>query len=94
MYTPEEAAQILGRDSGALTANWFKEKARYGLIPCTRIGRAVLFTAEDLAEIARMGRQRTLPSGRPARPAARRRPAGEPKISLEAKTPRRLRNVA
>jgi hypothetical protein len=57
LYTPEEAATIV-----QLTPYWLKFKARQGLIPHRRVGRAFRFAMEDLEEIKEM-------SARPARGA-------------------------
>jgi hypothetical protein len=53
MYSPEEAVS-LGILPG-LTVNWLKRQAGRGAIPCTRLGRVIMFSAADLTEIARRG---------------------------------------
>jgi excisionase family DNA binding protein len=55
LYTPEEAAEIV-----RLTPYWLKFKARKGLIPHRRVGRAFRFADEDLEAIKEM-------SARPAK---------------------------
>jgi hypothetical protein len=96
LYTPEQAADIMGDGSGALTANWFREKARKELIPCTRVGRVIMFSPEDLAEIARAGQRR--PQPRPAlvprTPARRKAAEGGGAPVLQVRTPRRKRSAA
>ena len=89
-YSPAEAGGLIGQ-----TENWMKEKARAGLIPHSRIGRAIRFTPRQLAEIVRAGEQRPRPH--PAsRPPARRKDDASPTDGalLEAKPPRRKRNAA
>lgn len=49
LYRPEEIAEALG-----CSAWWVKDRARRGLIPHTRVGRAYRFTAAHLAEIVRL----------------------------------------
>jgi len=51
-YTPAEAAAILD-PSGKTTGYWLLKRARSGLFPCTRVGRSIVFSPANLAEIAR-----------------------------------------
>ncbi|MFH8706567.1 helix-turn-helix domain-containing protein [Streptomyces rubrogriseus] len=53
LYRPEEIAEALG-----CSAWWVKDRARRGLIPHARVGRAYRFTAEHLAEIIRLHEER------------------------------------
>lgn len=53
LYRPEEIAEALG-----CSAWWVKDRARRGLIPHTRVGRAYRFTAAHLAEIVRLHEER------------------------------------
>ena len=50
LYTAEEARELLGK---ARSADWLKRKAGIGLIPCTRIGRTVMWSRADLEELIR-----------------------------------------
>nr|WP_307783159.1 helix-turn-helix domain-containing protein [Streptomyces sp. MBT53] len=93
LYRPEEIAEALG-----CSAWWVKDRARRGLIPHTRVGRAYRFTAAHLAEIVRLHEERpkrslsSAPTG-PAvtsPPAARTRAARPPEPTT-ASTPGRLR---
>lgn len=92
LYSPEQAAEWFPRK----TANWLKARARAGVIPCTRMGRTIMFSEADLAEIARMGQQRPKAvqiSGRtPPRKQAAPASGGEP--VLKAKVPPRKRKAA
>ncbi|MET9849738.1 helix-turn-helix domain-containing protein [Streptomyces ossamyceticus] len=99
LYRPEEIAEALG-----CSAWWVKDRARRGLIPHTRVGRAYRFTAEHLAEIVRLHEERPnrstsrAPAG-PAPttpPAARTRATQSPRPTtapttgrLRARPPRR-----
>lgn len=51
-YTPGEAAGILD-PSGKTTGYWLLKRARSGEFPCTRVGRSIVFSPGNLAEIAR-----------------------------------------
>lgn len=93
LYRPEEIAEALG-----CSAWWVKDRARRGLIPHTRVGRAYRFTAAHLAEIVRLHEERpkrslsSAPTG-PAvtsPPAARTRAARPPEPAT-ASMPGRLR---
>ncbi|WP_254647760.1 helix-turn-helix domain-containing protein [Streptomyces sp. GbtcB6] len=53
LYRPEEIAEALG-----CSAWWVKDRARRGLIPHTRVGRAYRFTAEHLAGIVSLHEER------------------------------------
>lgn len=91
LYSPEQAAGWFPRK----TANWLKAQARKGAIPCTRLGRTIMFSDADLAEIARMGQQRPKPTALTARTPRRKQSAarsGEP--VLRAKAPPRKRSAA
>ncbi|MCC3650763.1 helix-turn-helix domain-containing protein [Streptomyces sp. S07_1.15] len=61
LYTPEQAAELL-----QIPASWLRKKAAAGLIPCTRVGRHLRFSAADVETVIRDG----------ARPA--RRPGARP----------------
>lgn len=89
LYRPEEIAEALG-----CSAWWVKDRARRGLIPHTRVGRAYRFTAVHLAEIVRLHEERpkqsfsSAPAG-PAvtsPPAARTRAAQSPRPTTDATT--------
>lgn len=89
-HTADQAAVIL-----KVSANWMRDKARAGVIPCTMVGGSYHFTDEHLRETLRLFE-------RPAAPVpvlvprvpARRRDAGLPEVPvLQARTPRR-RNAA
>lgn len=82
-YNAEEAGRIVRQ-----SANWMKTHARAGDIPFTRIGRTVLWTPQQLAEIGRRGEQRPKPPPLAPRTPARRR-AAEGTAALKAKPPRR-----
>ncbi|MFE7662028.1 helix-turn-helix domain-containing protein [Streptomyces celluloflavus] len=94
LYVPEEVAAVLG-----CSAWWVKDRARWRLIPFTRVGRAYRFTVEHLAEIIRMHEARpALPQKRAATPPAPKSPAPQPpspsaaaKTHLRARPPRRAR---
>ncbi|MDO0913028.1 helix-turn-helix domain-containing protein [Streptomyces sp. DT2A-34] len=93
LYRPEEIAEALG-----CSAWWVKDRARRGLIPHTRVGRAYRFTAAHLAEIVRLHEerpQRSVTGTSPSRavtspPAARTRATRSPGPTT-ASTPGRLR---
>ncbi|MFJ5305600.1 helix-turn-helix domain-containing protein [Streptomyces sp. NPDC088350] len=93
LYHPEEIAEALG-----CSAWWVKDRARRGLIPHTRVGRAYRFTAAHLAEIVRLheeGPKRSASSASASRaetspPAARTR-AARPPGPTTASRPGRLR---
>ncbi|OLZ72833.1 DNA-binding protein [Streptomyces sp. IMTB 2501] len=93
LYRPEEIAEALG-----CSAWWVKDRARRGLIPHTRIGRAYRFTAEHLAETIRLHEERPTRSVSKAvdGPAATSPPAVRTRASqtprpTKATTPGRLR---
>ncbi|WP_374222964.1 helix-turn-helix domain-containing protein [Streptomyces sp. MBT65] len=91
LYRPEEIAEALG-----CSAWWVKDRARRGLIPHTRVGRAYRFTAAHLAEIVRLHEERpkrfvSSASASPAAtspPAARTRAAQSPRPTTPATTGR------
>ncbi|MFE1235166.1 helix-turn-helix domain-containing protein [Streptomyces tendae] len=93
LYRPEEIAEALG-----CSAWWVKDRARRGLIPHTRVGRAYRFTTEHLAEIVRLHEARPTRSADNAAaaraattpPAARAR-ASQPRQPTTAPTTGRLR---
>lgn len=85
MYDPEQAGPIVGH-----TANWMKIKARKNLIPCTRVGRKIMFTPQDLADLAAMGRQRPQMAAATSRAANRKGEAADAaKPRLQARPPKR-----
>ncbi|WP_254407145.1 helix-turn-helix domain-containing protein [Streptomyces sp. GMY02] len=93
LYRPEEIAEALG-----CSAWWVKDRARRGLIPHTRVGRAYRFTVTHLAEIVRLyeERPRRSVSSASASPAATRPPtararAAQPPGPTTAQTTGRLR---
>ncbi|WDT88555.1 helix-turn-helix domain-containing protein [Streptomyces sp. SCSIO-PteL053] len=53
LHRPEEVAEVLG-----CSAWWVKDRARRGLIPHTRVGRAYRFTGAHLAEIVCLHEER------------------------------------
>ncbi|MFC9847902.1 helix-turn-helix domain-containing protein [Streptomyces sp. NPDC060223] len=93
LYRPDEIAEALG-----CSAWWVKDRARRGLIPHTRVGRAYRFTAAHLAEIVRLHEERPRRSASPAavspaatRPPAARTRAAQPPGPTTAPTSGRLR---
>jgi excisionase family DNA binding protein len=52
LYTPTEAAERL-----AIPESWLRRKAGQRLIPCTKLGKHLRFSPNDLARIARDGAQ-------------------------------------
>ncbi|MGJ5876647.1 helix-turn-helix domain-containing protein [Streptomyces griseiscabiei] len=93
LYRPEEIAEALG-----CSAWWVKDRARRGLIPHTRVGRAYRFTAAHLAEIVRLHEERpkrsvssTPVSRATTSPPAGRTRAARPPEPTTAPTPGRLR---
>ncbi|MFG2349671.1 helix-turn-helix domain-containing protein [Streptomyces phaeochromogenes] len=93
LHRPEEIAEALG-----CSAWWVKDRARRGLIPHTRVGRAYRFTAEHFAEIIRLHEVRPARSvgdavdgpAAPTPPAVLTR-ASQPPRPTKATTPGRLR---
>ncbi|MEV8030850.1 helix-turn-helix domain-containing protein [Streptomyces sp. NPDC086182] len=91
LYRPEEIAESLG-----CSAWWVKDRARRGLIPHTRVGRAYRFTVAHLAEIVRLHEERPKRSLRSAPagpavtspPAVRTRAAQSPRPTTAATTGR------
>jgi len=83
-----DAGELIGK-----TENWMKEKARAGTIPCTRIGRTIRFTPQQVAEIVRMHEQKPRQPALPGRAPARHQAADGVPV-LEARTPRRKRAAA
>ncbi|MER6145419.1 helix-turn-helix domain-containing protein [Streptomyces sparsogenes] len=53
MHTPEQAAALL-----QVPASWLRKKSAAGRIPCTRVGRHLRFSTEDLNAIIRSGSRR------------------------------------
>lgn len=93
LYSPEQAAEWFPKK----TANWLRTQARNAAIPCTRMGRTIMFSEADLAEIARMSQQRPKPPATlTARTPRRRRTtaAGGGDPVLKAKVPPRKRKAA
>jgi excisionase family DNA binding protein len=54
VYTPGQAAELL-----AVTEAWLRRKAGQRRIPCTRIGKRVLFTPDDLHAIVAAAKKTT-----------------------------------
>nr|WP_239066858.1 helix-turn-helix domain-containing protein [Actinomadura bangladeshensis] len=52
MHTPEETSPLIG---GAWTARTLRDKAGRKEIPHTRIGRAIRFSHDDIAQLIRDG---------------------------------------
>jgi excisionase family DNA binding protein len=52
LYTPAEAAQLL-----AVPESWLRRKAGRRLIPCTKLGKHLRFSATDLTQITDTGQQ-------------------------------------
>lgn len=77
LYAPDEAAAILD-PAGKTTGYWLLKRARSGEFPCTKVGRSIVFSPGNLAEIARglnkPGRQRTIAASRPQAAAAKAKP--------------------
>lgn len=61
LYTPEQAAQLLG-----VKASWLRRKAAARAVPCTLVGKHLRFSRSDLEAIVSAGE-------RPARPRTRSR---------------------
>lgn len=57
LLTTPEAAAVL-----RVSSSWLKKAAAAGVVPCTRIGRGVRFSEENLAEIVANGQQRVVTS--------------------------------
>jgi excisionase family DNA binding protein len=92
-YTPQEVAEML-----RCSAWWVKEQARKRRIPFCWIGGGYRFTAEHLAEIARLFEVRPTaepgqPATRPAGPVRRRpvTPDDGGTVRLQARVPRRMK---
>jgi hypothetical protein len=90
LYSPEEAAEILPGKS----AYWLKRNAGKGTIPCTRLGRTVMFTPADLSEIARAGARKPQAASSAPVPIAGRRKAPEGGRTLKARVPKRKQGAA
>lgn len=93
LHRPEEIAKALGCSTW-----WVKDRARRGLIPHTRVGRAYRFTAAHLAEIIRLHEERPVRSAdnpvagpEPTTPHRVRARASQPPRPAKATTPGRLR---
>lgn len=54
------AAEQLG-----VSYDWLKKRAAARTVPCTRLGRSVRFSAENLEAIVRAGETRPYPPGQP-----------------------------
>jgi excisionase family DNA binding protein len=54
VYTPGQAAELL-----AVTEVWLRRKTGQRRIPCTRIGKRVFFTPDDLHAIVAAAKQAT-----------------------------------
>jgi excisionase family DNA binding protein len=52
LYTPAEAAARL-----AMPESWLRRKAGQRLIPCTKLGKHLRFSPDDVARIAQDGAQ-------------------------------------
>ncbi|MFG2000424.1 helix-turn-helix domain-containing protein [Spirillospora sp. NPDC048911] len=61
LFTPEQAAQLLG-----VKASWLRRKAAARAIPCTFLGKHLRFSRADLEAIISAGEQS--PRQRPHRP--------------------------
>ena len=48
LYTPADAAELL-----AMPESWLRRKAGQRLIPCTKLGKHLRFSPDDLARITR-----------------------------------------
>lgn len=70
LYTPEEVAERIG-----MNVTTFRRRTGQGRFPCTRVGRRVMFSAENIAEIIRMSSQPVQPPARRGRRAAVRKSA-------------------
>nr|WP_239086127.1 helix-turn-helix domain-containing protein [Streptomyces parvus] len=92
LYRPEEVAKVLG-----CSAWWVKDRARRGLIPHTRVGRAYRFTGAHLAEIVCLHEERpkrsvsSAPTSRAATSPPSRTRAARPPEPTTAPTSGRLR---
>ena len=90
LYSPEEVEEL--RLLPEVTANWLKRKAGLGLVPCTRLGRTIMFSAGDITEIACSGAQKPRDAAAaatvtPIAASRRKAPGGERK--LRARPPRK-----
>ena len=93
-YTPEEAGPKVGQ-----TAYWMKRKAQQKKIPSRKVGRKVLFTDDDIAEILQMFARRpdaaAVQTSSPRRPRRRTAPqAAGQAAPLVAKPPKRRGTAA
>ncbi|WP_246250215.1 helix-turn-helix domain-containing protein [Actinomadura litoris] len=66
LYSPEEAAELLG-----VKASWLRRKAADRAVPCTFVGKHLRFSRADLEAIVAVG-------ARPVRWRQRRWPALSP----------------
>jgi hypothetical protein len=101
-HAADQAAAIIG---GTCKGSWLKEQARLRKIPYTRIGGALHFTDEQLAEILRISevRPREVTPARaprsPVLPEPTRNPVlpepvpGREPVILQARPPRRRGNL-
>jgi hypothetical protein len=87
-YDAEEAGEIIHQ-----SANWMKTQARARKIPFTRVGRGMVWTPQQLAEILRAGEQRPKPALVPRTPQRRKAASGDAP-ALQARSPRRKLGAA
>lgn len=77
MWTPEVSAPKVGK-----SPNWLKEKARASEIPHHRMGRTIMFTPSDVAEIIENG---AVPAGTPQRQPRRKRTPPQKVVMLPSR---------
>ena len=87
-YDAAEAGKILHR-----SANWMKTQARAGKIPFSRLGRQMVWTPQQLAEILRAGEQKPRAVLTARHPARRRAVPGDA-TTLQARPQQRKRGAA
>lgn len=59
LFTSAESAELL-----AVPESWLRRKAGLRLIPCTKLGKHLRFSTEDLTQIAKDGQQTVRPQRR------------------------------
>ena len=88
LYAPDEAAGILD-PSGKTTGYWLLKRARSGEFPCTRVGRSIVFSPGNLAEIARSLHKSARPKNAAVPPQRSRRGTSKPPATATTSRSRR-----